>query len=319
MNDLLTASLNHPAGRLAEVLLKKLTKGPDDREPPEPLRARLDKLIAAGGNFGRLARVRLAKEVSFLFERAPAWTKDKIIPLFDWSSPDAGAVWSARKYASYIGSPELFGLTKQPFLDLFGRADVSREELQVFATWLTAIMIANESKQADYPITPAEARSALRRAGVESLSSVAHHLAIEMERARSEEKLSKWHDVVGPVFQSIWPLDLELQTSASTFKLVQLILASGAAFPEAAEVVVPFIRPDDARHHTSVYSISKADDVLYSSSPEKALDLLGAVVGEAPAPGPYGLRKALERIREQAPQLANTRKYQKLLSLVGNG
>jgi hypothetical protein len=318
MNDGLTASLNHPSGRLAEVLLKKLTAGPDDRELPEPLRARLDKLMTAAGNFGRLAHVRVAAEVSSLFERVPEWTKEKVIPLFDWSSPDAARAWSARKYANYIGSPELFGLTKQPFLELFGRADVSDEELRIFADWLAAVMIANQSKRADYPITPAEARSALRQAGVKSLSSVGHRLAIEMEGAKSDEKISKWRDVVGPVFQSIWPLDVELQTSASTFKLVQILRASGAAFPKAAEVIVPFIRPDDPRHHTSVYSISEAEDVLYSSSPERMLDLVAAVVGEAPARGTYGLCRALERIREHAPQLANDKKFQKLLGLASN-
>jgi hypothetical protein len=310
-NDLLNASLNHPSGRLAEVLLKKLTRNPGDPGPPEVLRARLNKLVNATGYFGRLARVRLAAEVSMLFERAREWTKDKIIPLFSWSSADAPAAWSARKYSSYIGTPELFDLTKQPFLELFGRVDASDEDIRVFADWLALIVIANQSNGAGYPITPAEARSALRQAGVKSLSSVGHRLAIEMEQANSDEKTSKWRNVVGPVFQSIWPLDIELQTPACTFKLVQILRASGTAFSEASEVIVPFIRPDERR--TTVYSISKADDILYSTSPEKMLDLLAAVVGEAPARSVYGLVKALERIRRHAPQLANGKKFQKLL------
>jgi hypothetical protein len=314
VDDYFTASINDPSGRLAEVLLKKLTKGSEDRELPVSLRARLDKLITAGEAFGRLARVRLAADVSLLFERAPNWTKERIIPLFDWSSPDAAALWSARKYSNYIGSPDLFRLTKQPFLELFTRTDVSEDDVRTFADWLVAIMMANFSKVASYPITSAEARSALREAGTRGLSSVGHRLAIEMERVRSEEKLSKWRDVIGPVFQSIWPLDVELQTSASTFKLVQLLRASGAAFPDAAKIVVPFIRADET-HSTSIFSISDADDVLYSSSPERMLDLVVAVVGEAR--GVYGLRKSLERIREHAPQLADTRKFQKLLALAG--
>lgn len=317
-NDVMFASLNSPSGRLAEVLLKRLTKGPDAPELSEPLRTRLDKLTTARGNVGRLARVRMARAVSFLFERAPEWTKKRIVPFFDWSSPDAAAAWSARASSSYIGSPELFGLTKQSFLALFGRADISDEELRVFTDWLPVIMIANQSEAAGYPITPAEARSALRQAGVKSLPSVGHRLAIEMKNAKSDEKIAKWRDVVGPVFQSIWPLDIELQTSASTFKLVQILRESGAAFPEAAQVIVPFIRPEDPRHHTSLYSISEADDVLYSSSPESMLDLVAAVAGEPVARRTYELRKALERIREHAPHLANTKKFQKLLGLASN-
>ena len=92
-----------------------------------------------------------------------------------------------------------------------------------------------------------------------------------MEKAKPEEKIVKWRSVVRSVFEGIWPLDVELQTSSSTFKLVQILRGSGAGFPEAADVIIPFIRPDDTGRHTSVYSISEASDVLYSSSPEKML------------------------------------------------
>lgn len=318
MNDDFTASINHPSGRLVEVLLQKLTKGPNGNELPDPLRDRLNKLMATAGNFGRLARIRLAAEVSVLFERFPDWTKDKIVPLFDWSSPDAAGAWAARKYANYIGSPELFVLTKRPFLELFGRADVSDEEMRVYAEWLVTIRIANQANQANYPITSAEARSALRQAGVKSLNNVAHRLAVEMERAKSDEKTSKWRNVIGPIFEAVWPLDIELQTSSSTFKLVQILRASDNAFSEAAEIIIPFIRAEDPRQHSSIYSLSDADDVLYSSSPERMLELVAAIVADAPAQSIYGLRKTLDRIRQHAPELANTKKFQKLLGFADN-
>jgi hypothetical protein len=317
MRDALHDALNAPAGRLAEILLKKLDAGKDSQELTGGMCERVDKLIHAPGRSGMLARVRLTADVSHLFERAPDWTKEKIIPLFDWSSPDAPAAWSARKY-SYIGSPELFELTKQAFLDLFGRTDVPDEDLRIFSDWLTAIMVANQSNGVHYPLTSMEARSALRRAGVRSLSSVGHRLALAMEQAKPEEKISKWRTVVGPVFQSVWPLDVELQTSASTFKLVQILCASGNAFPEAVDVILPFIRHEDPRDRTAVFSISESDGILYSSSPEKMLDLLAAVVGDPPARSVYGLGKALERVRDHAPRLVDTKKFQKLLSLASN-
>jgi hypothetical protein len=317
MRDLFTDSLNAPAGRLVETLLKKLRKGNDGREMPDDMKARFEKLIHAEGHFGALARVRLASGVSFLFEHAPDWTAQNVVPLFDWSSPDAHAAWSSRKYSNYIGSPKLIGLMKEPFLALFGRDDVDEDDLQFFADFLAAMMLANQSGGAHYPITPTEARSALRRAGARGLSNVAHRLATEMERASPGEKITKWRNVVGPVFQSIWPLDAELQTPASTFKLVQILRSSGAAFPEAAEVIIPFIRAEDPRRHTSVYSISEAPEILYSSAPAKMLDLISAVVGDAPTRSVYNLNKVLDRIRVHAPALADTKKFQKLVTTAG--
>jgi hypothetical protein len=314
MHDALTDSLNSPAGRLSEVLLKKLTKGPGGEEMSHAMRLRFDRLLAARDSVGFLARIRVATEVSFLFERAPSWTTERVVPLFQWSSAEAQAAWSARKYATYIGSPALFELTKGPFLELFGRGDVPDDDRSVYAQWLAAIIIANQRGQADYRITKPEVRSALRRVGSAGLGNVGHHLAVEMEKAKPEEKQKVWRDVVGPVFEGIWPLDAELQSPANTFKLVQILRATGDAFPEAADVIIPFIRAEDPLRHTSVFSISEADEVIYKSSPEKMLDLLAAVVGEAPVNTVFELNKALERIRALAPRLADTKKFQKLMA-----
>ena len=314
MRDTLMDALNAPAGRLAEVLIKRMIKGENGEEMPETMRQRFDTLAASSGKFGELARVRLAAEVSLLFERAPIWTTERIIPLFDWKSPDAANVWNARKYSNYIGSPKLFELTKASFLELFCRSDIAEDDLRIYGDWLAVIMLANRIRDAGYPITPTEARSALRAAGVRALSSVGHRLAIEMEAAKPEEKIARWQDVVGPVFESIWPLDAELQSPSSTFKLVQILRASGGAFPQAAEVVIPFIRPEDPRRHTSVHSISTANDIMYASSPERMLDLVAAIVGDAPIRSVYGLMKVLDRIREYAPHLTNTKKFQRLVT-----
>jgi len=293
---------------------KKLRKGEGEKEMPEDMRARFDKLTDAPGKFGTLARVRFAAEASLLFERAPAWTAEKIVPLFDWNSPEASLMWNARRYSSYIGSPELFRLMKAPFLALFSRTDVPEEERQTYADWLAAIILANQAHQAGYPLTAAEARFALRQAGPRSLTDVGHRLATAVEKAKPDEKIATWRNIVGPVFQSIWPPDIELQTPSSTFKLVQILRACGDAFPEAADVIIPFIRPEDPRRHTSIHSLSEADDILYSASPQKMLDLISAVVGDTPTRSIYGLSKALERVRAHDPKLADTRKFQKLVS-----
>jgi hypothetical protein len=320
MRDVLMEALNAPAGHLAEVLIKRMTKGENGEEMPDALRQRFNRLASALGRFGELARVRFAAAVSSLFERAPIWTAERIVPLFDWNSPEAANVWNGRRYSSYIGSPRLFELTKTPFLEPFGRREITEDDLRVYGEWLAIIVMANQSENAGYPITPTEARSALRAAGPRALSSVAHRLAVE---TKPEEKIAHWQNVVGSVFESIWPLDAELQSPSSTFKLVQILLATGDAFSQAADIIIPFIQAEDPRLHTSVYSISIVDsvysisivdDVTYASSPQKMLDLIAAVVGDAPTRSVYGLMNALDRIREHAPHLANTKRFQRLVT-----
>jgi len=306
--DVLTEALNAPAGRLAEVLLKKLGSGSDNE--PEMLQ-RLDRLVDAPGRAGFLARIRLATEVSLLFDRAPIWTRRRIVPLFEWTSADAQAAWAARKYSGYIGSPELFSLTKRPFLEMFTRSDVAAEDLRTYAEWLVAIFIAHQ-EGSQYPLKATEARSALRRAGDRILPSVGHRLAMEMEKAKQSEKALRWQSVVGPAFQAIWPLDIELQTSASTFKLTQILRAAGDAFPAAADVIIPFIRPEDPKSHSTVFSIAEAPDSLYASAPGKMLNLLSAVVGDAATGSVHSLGKALDRVSAHDSTLAGSAEFRKL-------
>jgi hypothetical protein len=221
-------------------------------------------------------------------------------------------MWSARKYANYIGSRKLFALTKKPFLELFSRQDVPVEDVRVFSEWLAITLLAKQAKSTDYPLTTTEVRSVLRASGNESLWSFAHRLAVEMESAKPAEEISVWQTIVGPVFEGAWPIDAELQTSHLTFKLVQLLLATGQAFAKAAPVVIPFIRPEDRRAHSSVFSISEADPEIYGVAPDQMLNLLAAVGGDAPNGSLYGMGKALEKLREKAPSLASTKAFQKL-------
>jgi hypothetical protein len=201
---------------------------------------------------------------------------------------------------------------KRPFIELFSRGDTPTEDLREFAQWLVAMLIANYADKAGYPLLPTEARSVLRRAGAGVLPTVAHRLAIEMERTPVEQKLARWRMVIGPTFEAIWPLDVELQTSEATYKLVQILLATGEAFPEASAVIIPFIRPD-RRDQISVYSVSKAPDELYQAAPSKMLGMIEAVVGEKSPGRVYALDTVLSRLRAIDPKLEDTRKFQKLL------
>jgi hypothetical protein len=311
-DDVFSTAINDPSGNLASVLLKRTPRPRGKVELGRQLRLRYQKLIAGDDTFALLARVRLSAAVSFLFERAPIWTTENILPSFDWDSSDALAMWSARKYSNHIGSQKLFELTKKPFIELFSRPDVSEEDRNVFSDWLAAILLANRAGKANYPLTTSEARSILRRAGQTTLSAFAHRLAIEMESANSEQKQDVWNEIVGPVFEGSWPLDAELQTPNATFKLAQILLATGSAFTTAAITIMPFIRAESARDYTTIYSISHAKDDYFKAAPQTMLDILSSVAGDAPDRTLFGLSTALEKIREVAPQLAQTKQFQKL-------
>ncbi len=222
--------------------------------------------------------------------------------------------WSARKYSKYIGSPKLFALFKRSFLEMFGRAETPAEDLRTFAEWLVSILIANRASDAGYSLSDIEARAAVRRGGSVVLSSVSYKLAIEMEGAPPGEKSNRWRTVIGPVFRAIWPLDVELQTPDATFNLVRILRATGEAFFEATDVIVPFIQPDDPRVQSTIFSIGQESDDLFRTSPARLLDVVTAVVGDPPPRSVYALGKVLGRLSGAEPSLAEDRRFQRLLT-----
>jgi hypothetical protein len=314
MGDVYSSAINAPSGRLAEVLLKRLasTRGKDGMTGD--IQARLERLIEAPGSPGKLARIRISADVSFLFERFPDWTKEKVIPIFDWASPDAQDAWEARKYTNYIGSPVLFSLIKAPFLEMFGRLDISAEEVRVYASWLATILIANKTRSDEpYPLEPVEARNALRRVGAKSLSSVGHRLAVEMGNSKPEEKVERWRTVVGPVLQEIWPIDVDIGSNSANDNLFRILISTGDAFLEAADVIIPLMRPEDHKNHLTVISIFSAPSEIYTKYSHKLFEILDIIVNPNAVENIFYLDDVLRRIGENDPRIANSRKFQRLL------
>jgi hypothetical protein len=148
---------------------------------------------------------------------------------------------------------------------------MSAEDIQMFADWLIAILIVNMARGAGYSLTLSEGRKALRRAGPHAMASAGHRLAIEMARVGPSEKKQHWQTIVGPVFRGVWPLDAELQTATTTSRLVQLLLATGDAFPEAADVIIPSVRAEDDQAYSSVFSIGRAPQSFSGALRQKCL------------------------------------------------
>ena len=309
-------AINTPVGNLAEAILKKLPSTDVDGGFARVIEPRLDALCGLPGHNGVLARVRLGADLAFLHARAPSWTTAWLVPSFVWTDPLALAMWSARVYSSVVGSPALFGLTKEPFLELFGRVDVPSKLKEDYADWLLIPLFSNQAHEAGYPLTFVEARTALRLAGPGALWQIGHLFAVEMEAAKSDEKLRVWRDIVGPVFRGTWPLDVELRTSRANFKLVQMLRASGQAFPEAVDDVIPFLAKESGQGHvTTIHSLGEADAELYELAPRKLLDLVDAIVGDSDAGSVYGLKKVLDRIVEADATVVGLAKYQRLRQL----
>lgn len=313
----LDQAINHPGGRLGEILIKRLEKENAAGSISNELVHRFDRLASSDAPHARLARVAWARNLRFLYAVIPEWTQKRLLPRFEWTQGDeASALWSSYVYGQ-IGSTQLVQDQKEAFLALFERPDISDKTKSHYADWLAVMLLSNAKNDVGFPVTQQEARAALRRAGAEAMASVAHRLAKAIGDGNAADRGALWRDIVGPVFAGIWPMDGELQTEIATHQLVRLILRTGDAFADAAAQVIPFLRPESRQSGLTVYLIHKADDSIYQAAPERVLELTDAVVGEISPQSVYGLSNVLERIVAIQPDLANRPAYQRLREVAG--
>lgn len=306
-------AINHPGGRLAEALTKRLRKEQSTGSISDEILDRLTRLAESNQPHARLARVAWARNLHFLYAAIPEWTQERLLPRFEWMQDDeASQLWSARHYSGKIGSPILIEAQKEAFLALFQRPELPLQTKSRYASWLPVMLLSNVQNDAGYPISKQEARAALRSAGTNAMSSVAHRLAVAMGEGDDAERGARWRDIVGPIFKGIWPMDSELQSESATNQLVRLVLTTGDAFAEASTQITPFLRPETRHSGLTVYMIHKADDSIYQAAPESVLELTDAVVGENGPQAVYLLSNILERIMAVKPDLANRPTYQRL-------
>ncbi len=318
MADLLNDSMNAPEGRLARVLVDLIANDPQLDSVRSEIVARLDRLTSAPPRTASLAKVRLAADVSVLHDKLPEWTEAKIVPLFDWKHEGARDYWSARKYAPVVGSPQLTSITKSFLLALFDRADVPADDKSTFAEWLVVMAMTNTHQQKDvYPIASTEIRSALRMAGLQALSGVAHRLATELGDGTPASQAALWRNVVGPVFKSVWPLDVELTSDMITFKLVQILVSTGDAIREAAVEILPFVRREAREFGSTLFILADAPDHIFTLAADIVIELtLILLGGDVRVSELQWLRKVRDRAQRLRPEVANTKAFKKLDQLL---
>lgn len=96
--DPVSRSLNHPAGQLAEALLRRLwlRKPRPGAGMPSDIDALLREVLTASTSAGRLARLPLALDLRSLFSLDRSWCEAWLLPKFRWREGLAPVRWTVK-------------------------------------------------------------------------------------------------------------------------------------------------------------------------------------------------------------------------------
>ncbi|MFW8596037.1 hypothetical protein [Cribrihabitans neustonicus] len=317
-DDLVDRALNLPGGELAWTLLDHLIA-----EKPEPgtglgvMEPRFLHVARSDSEAGLLGRVHFSRAMNYLHHIAPNWTSAEMLPRFQEGHTEAMAMWKANAQ-SRVGSPELFNALKQPLLAFIPRPDLSDNESSNLVTRLIDITIWRQLGSAsEYELSAAEVRDLL----VIGPARLREHVAWLLWRLQADnsseegdlgEKGDRWKNLVGPIFQAIWPLDVRLRTKRASENLVLMVMETDKAFPEAVGTIVDYLEPYQIYALEHAFRLERAHEDLIARYPRSIIILTNALVDPELHPVPSDLGKLLDDCIEIDPEVANIEAYLRL-------
>ena len=294
--DRMTQALNDSAGILAEAALSRLWMHDPkvNKGFPAAVRPYFDAIDGKPEDL--LGRVILVRFLNNLFLIDPDWTQRHLVdPMSNVGTPEAKDLWTAYGYSPRI-SPNLLSAIKTPFFEILKRYDdEARTDNNLVSMFMSVCL--------DLPkeLTPREIRDVVQGLPEGALVQIAHVFDQRLGIAK-EKRATAWSEKVFPWLKAYWPNLAEKNSERTSEALVQMILQTGEAFPDAVDWTLPHLKPIGGRVY---YAIKKSEHQI--SHTDHALKLLDRIVppdGAIQWEKSY-LKQTLDAIKAAKPQLGN--------------
>jgi hypothetical protein len=301
-------AVNHPIGMATEVLFhcwyaQELGDSIGLSEPPRALFTELcDPTVAAY----RIGRVKLGDEFMNLYRVDAAWTKEHLLPLFDWkrSPEDARAVWYGWLWSGNLYWPLLSEL-KTEFTGTIAHYTDLGDCGKRLATWI-AIIALDETA----PFNRAEMTSLVHDLPLEGLAEMLFAMHQNMASS-ADQRNAFWTNRIKPFVKDIWPKTKEKNTAATGEQFARIALQMGAKMSTALPVLRRYVKGD---LYWVLHELDEQD--LCRSAPEACLDLLYLMDRPKERRRKDKLKQYLKTIAGQDQSLTEDPRYRKLLMAV---
>lgn len=307
LDDPVMRAINQPVGIITDALLKWWYRKLDnDQSLPEKLKSTFTDLCNIQINKFRHGRVLLASHVISLYRIDPNWTKEYLLPLFDWSlSTEAPVVWEGFLWSPRLYRPLLADI-KEPLLEGAKHYQELGKHAGQFAAFLTYIAL----DPGDI-VTTEELSNATKCLPEEGLERTAQTLVTALVSAQ-DRRGEYWNNRLIPYLHSIWPKDLCLITPIISESFALLCLAADESFPEALQELKYWI---NSLKNPNILFRRMHEGEICTKFPEEALNFLDLVVGDDPNWLLGDLQKCLDDVIKNNEQLKSDLRFVRLINL----
>jgi hypothetical protein len=298
-------AINHPVGLVTQAIINVWFRSePNDNDL---LSGNVRLLFTSICNVGTLhlrhGRVLLSSRLIAFFRVDREWTRDYLLPLFNWehNREEARSAWEG-----FLWSPRLFNPLLTAFRESFLDTANHYEELGEHKRQFAAILTYAALNPAD-GFTPNDFQRAIGCLPQEGLEEVAQALVQALESS-GEQRMEYWKNRIVPFWHHIWPKALDLGSSQIAESLARLAIEARESFPAALQLMEEWLRAADHLDH--IVHLLKISG-LVQSFPSESLRFLGRLLNDQQW-APPELRECLSAIARIKPALVREPQYRRI-------
>ncbi len=314
-DDIVFSAMNHPIGLVTQTLLNWWHRGTleDNKGLPNEIQEVFSKIADTNEDKYRYGRILLAENIITLFRVSPDWSKQILLPLFDWN---ASEIEARSAWGGFLLSPRLYrplmNEMKSDFLNTAQHYNSLGMYGEQYASLIT--FVALDALEINDVFTKAELRTAIHALPVVGLSQSAKALLRGMQNA-GKQRAEYWKNRLKPFLREIWPKTKNFESSSIAKTFGFLCVESGDDFSDVFQKVKPWLKPQEHPSYL-VQKLHDPDAKLCSKFPGTSLEFLNLVIGGRVGWLPRELGECLNQIKNADQSLERDEKYMRLLTLV---
>ena len=302
-------ALNHPVGQVVEGLLNYALLRAGGEGLMAAAKRLLERVCDLSAGRYRAGRVMVTSRVLLLLVRDEAWTREHVLPMFDWNrdARDACLAWRG-----FLSAPRFhkgfLDLVREPFV----RAARNYDELGSHGTQYASLLAhAGLRLLPGWSTSLREAIDEIPEAGLQQMLSILER-ALEADERREDY----FNNRVLPFLRRLWPKTTDRVTPGVSAGFARLCLVAEDAFPEVLQQVRGYLTGTSQR--APGYLLRSLNGKGYAERfPVETLEFLGLVHEQTSVVPSEDLRTCLRTIRTAQPGLEETPRFKALLRLAG--
>jgi hypothetical protein len=289
--DWVGTSLGSAAGRLAQALLGDpdvARLGPEEILPDAWL-AKAERVLSLPDDHGRFGLVQFARHLGWLHNRAAAWSERHIVSemLGDGASRDAALAGFLSN--PQVGDNQLYVLLKPSLIDLSSSNQESQQcDPLVLGRFFVGGWLTRDGGERWL------GDDEFRRVLIGASDPLRTHVLWQVGYFEFAEKIE--------FLQKVWPRQLVVRTPTVVGRLCTLAFDDATHFPELISAILPLVSEAEVGSMGLLLPHDRIGKVV-EKYPDRAFDLLAAVLPGEIARWPYGMDETLARLIKAKPAL----------------